>query len=212
MFKVLVIDNHDSFIYTLVNYLQQLGVTTSVVRSDNNCHSVESMLGVHDAALISPGPGTPEESGITLSVIRAAYSTSTPLLGVCLGHQALAVAFGGDIGPSGRIMHGKLVTVRPRPSAIFKDLPTAFTATRYNSLTVTKVPQALRVIARADCGEVMALEHRTAPMYGVQFHPESAVSEWGFRILGNWLYISGFNKALGISRDLPIVVYNTRVR
>ncbi|WUH99318.1 aminodeoxychorismate/anthranilate synthase component II [Spirillospora sp. NBC_00431] len=185
--RILVVDNHDSFVYNIVQYLLELGADCHVKdRSDVTLHDAASADGV----LLSPGPGHPADSGICLDLVRQADQDNTPLLGVCLGHQAIAHAYGARISRAPEIVHGFTSKIAHDARGIFHDLPTPFTATRYHSLAVAPetVPQeTLEVTARTPEGVIMALRHRTRPIEGVQFHPESILSTHGHHLLNNWL-------------------------
>lgn len=203
MTRILVVDNFDSFVYTLAGYLQELGADVSVVRNDRvDAGAITDW----DAVLLSPGPGTPAEAGVSIPMVHAAIDAGTPLLGVCLGHQAIAEALGGVVTHAPELMHGKTSLVEHDGSTVFEGLPSPLTATRYHSLAVVDgtVPDALRVTARTvpdpegdrtAGGVIMALEHRDAPVWGVQFHPESVLTEGGYRMLGNWLESAGLEGA-----------------
>lgn len=198
-FRVLIVDNDDSFVFTLADYLAQLGARIEVVRSrDIPPGSGREILGEHDAVLLSPGPGSPGEAGASLEIVRAAEELRMPLLGVCLGHQAIAEAFGGVVSTATELMHGKTSSVLHDGTGLFEGIGAPFTATRYHSLAVREdsLPSELRVTARTDGGVIMALEHRAAPLRGVQFHPESVLTEGGHRLLANWLAESGMPEAL----------------
>jgi para-aminobenzoate synthetase component 2 len=191
---VLVVDNYDSFVYTLNGYLRQLGADTEVVRNDVLPEDgVAAALEDFDGVLVSPGPGKPSDAGVSIPVVRAAVATGTPLLGVCLGHQAIAEAFGGVVTNAEELMHGKTSRVVHDDSVLFDGVPAPFTATRYHSLAVVDgtVPTELAVTARTEGGVIMGLQHRDAPVYGVQFHPESVMTEGGHRMLANWLGVVG---------------------
>ena len=184
---ILVVDNYDSFTYNLVQYLGELGAIIEVVRNDVvDVDSVRAMS--PDAIVISPGPGTPDEAGISLDVVRT-LGPSTPILGVCLGHQAIGQAFGGRVGRAGTQMHGKTSEIRHDQRGLFVGLSNPFTATRYHSLVVVpdSVPDELEVTAWAEDGEIMGLRHRHHPIEGVQFHPESILTREGKRLLQNFL-------------------------
>jgi anthranilate synthase component 2 len=190
---ILVIDNYDSFTYNLVHYLDELGVETRVWRND--ALTVAEALGSKpEAIVLSPGPCTPNEAGICLDLIAAAPD-DLAILGVCLGHQAIGQAFGGQVVRAKSIMHGKTSPIRHhgRPDGLFADLPDGFIATRYHSLAVAPdtLPEVLEITAWTDDGEIMGLSHRTRPIHGVQFHPESIVTEGGHRLLGNFLRMAG---------------------
>lgn len=186
---ILLIDNYDSFTWNLVHYLREAGAEVRVWRND--ALSVQQAL-AHDpqGIVISPGPRDPASAGICLDLIRAA---AVPVLGVCLGHQAIAQAFGGRIMPATRIMHGKVDRISHDGSGVFAGLPSPLAATRYHSLAVdpASLPDCLRVTARADDGTIMALAHRDLPIEGVQFHPESIASEHGHELIGNFLATCG---------------------
>ena len=196
MTTVLVIDNHDSFIHTLVGYLHELGAETEMVESDAVLDPSRLLAG-YDGVLVSPGPGTPEDAGASIAVVRAAAASAVPLIGVCLGHQAIAVAFGATVGEAPELMHGMTSGVRHDGSFLFDGLPDTFTAGRYHSLAVdpATLPAELQVTARARGGTVMAVSHRDAPIVGVQFHPESVLTQGGYRMLGNWLGSLGLTTA-----------------
>jgi anthranilate synthase/aminodeoxychorismate synthase-like glutamine amidotransferase len=183
---ILVIDNYDSFTYNLVQYLGELGAELLVRRNDAlSPDEVEALAPSH--IVISPGPGTPHDGGISLDVVRRFHQT-VPILGVCLGHQCIATAFGGRVDRAPRLMHGKTSAVYHQGQGLLAGLPSPFTATRYHSLMVYEpLPDGLRVTARTGEGEVMALGHRDWPLYGLQFHPESILTEQGKQILQNFV-------------------------
>lgn len=190
MVKVLVIDNYDSFVYTLNGYLQQLGAETTVIRNDSiEVSEIEKTLAGYDGVLISPGPGNPASAGISIPVVTYALQADYPVLGVCLGHQAIAEAMGATVESAPELMHGKTSIVQHTDSMIFKNLKQGFRATRYHSLAVTRdtVPEDLKITGETESGIVMSLEHISKPIHGVQFHPESVVTEGGYLMLGNWL-------------------------
>jgi para-aminobenzoate synthetase component 2 len=207
--RVLVIDNYDSFVYTLNGYLRELGAETVVVRNDDfDGVDAAAQLAEYDAVLLSPGPGKPADAGVSIPVVRAALDSGTPLLGVCLGHQAIAEAFGATVTNAEELMHGKTSLVRHDDSDFYDGVGQPFTATRYHSLAVVDgtVPDDLIVTARTEGGVIMGLRHRTAPIFGVQFHPESVLTEGGYRMLGNWLASSGLPGAKEKARGLnPLV-------
>ena len=206
MTRILVVDNYDSFVYTIVGYLAQLGAETVVVRND----AVPSVAdrGGYDGVLVSPGPGTPAGAGASLQVIRDCAASSTPMLGVCLGHQALGEVFGGTVTHAPELMHGKTSLVMHDGRGVLAGLPMPFTATRYHSLAVVDgtISDELEVTARAANGIIMGLQHRTLPLHGVQFHPESVLTEGGHRLLANWLEICGDARAVAASRGLAPLV------
>jgi para-aminobenzoate synthetase component 2 len=195
--RVLVVDNYDSFVFNLVQYLGQLGVNAEVWRNDDARLATESdvdaVAAEFDGILLSPGPGTPERAGASIPLVRACAAASTPLLGVCLGHQAIGVAFGGTVDRAPELLHGKTSSVHHTNLGVLKDLPDPFTATRYHSLTILPetMPAELEVTARTDGGVIMGVQHVELPIHGVQFHPESILTEGGHRMLANWLGICG---------------------
>jgi len=185
--RVVVVDNYDSFTYNLVQYLETLGAECEVRLNDRT--SVADIAETKpDGILLSPGPGTPNDAGITLDVI-ASLVGRFPIFGVCLGHQSIAQAFGGRIVRAPRLMHGKTSPIEHEGVGLFANVPSPFLATRYHSLIVEpeSVPSCLRVTARTAEGEIMALEHTDQPLVGVQFHPESILTEHGMTLLDNWL-------------------------
>ena len=188
---ILVIDNYDSFTYNLVHYLNELGAETLVYRND--ALSVDEALGLQpQGVLLSPGPCTPNEAGICLALLEAAPE-DLPILGVCLGHQAIGQAYGGDVIRAKHVMHGKTSPIAHEGKGIFAGLPNPFTATRYHSLSVEKstLPPVLEVTAWTEDGEIMGFQHRSRPVHGVQFHPESIATEGGHAMLANFLKLAG---------------------
>jgi para-aminobenzoate synthetase component 2 len=186
MTKILVVDNYDSFVFNLVQYLQQLGAEVVVKRNDEvNAESINSFDGV----LLSPGPGTPEDAGACIEIVNAAIEKQKPLLGVCLGHQAIGAALGGKVSRAPELLHGKTSQVLHKNEGVFKDLKSPFTATRYHSLAIetASVPAELVVTATTEEGVIMGVKHKSAPIEGVQFHPESVLTEGGHHLLANWL-------------------------
>jgi para-aminobenzoate synthetase component II len=207
--RVLVIDNYDSFVYTLDGYLQQLGAVTEVVRNDAFAvEDVPARIAEYDAVLLSPGPGAPADAGVSIPAVRAALEAGSPLLGVCLGHQAIAEALGATVTHAEELMHGKTSQVRHDESAFYDGVPQPFRATRYHSLAVVDgtVPAELEVTSRTDGGVIMGLRHRDAPIHGVQFHPESVMTEGGYRMLGNWLASAGLPEAAETAKGLSPLV------
>jgi anthranilate synthase component II len=189
---ILVIDNYDSFTYNLVHYLIELGAEVEVVRND--AIDVGQAMGMRaDALLLSPGPCTPNEAGISLELIAAAAEAKLPLFGVCLGHQAIGQAFGGTVVRADKVMHGKTSPVSHDGSGVFAGLPSPFEATRYHSLVVREsdLPDCLAVNARTPDGAIMGLRHRELPIHGVQFHPESIATQHGHALLANFLDLAG---------------------
>jgi para-aminobenzoate synthetase component 2 len=185
--SVLVIDNYDSFTYNLVQYVASLGASCEVRLNDQtNAEAIRALA--PDGILLSPGPGTPDDAGVTLEVIRE-FSSKTPIFGVCLGHQSIGQAFGGKVIRAPRLMHGKTSDVEHDGRGVFRALPSPFRATRYHSLIVeeSSLPACLEVSARTGEGEIMALRHRQLNVEGVQFHPESILTEHGLELVSNWL-------------------------
>ncbi len=191
---ILVIDNYDSFTYNLVHYLNELGAETHVVRNDALTVS-EALALKPEAVLLSPGPCTPNEAGICLSLLTQAPD-DLPIFGVCLGHQSIGQAFGGEVVRAKALMHGKTSRITHTGASIFKDIPSPFTATRYHSLAVepSALPADLEAIAWTEDGEIMGVRHRTRPIFGVQFHPESIATEYGHELLGNFLDLAGVKR------------------
>ena len=194
MTRILVIDNYDSFVYTLNGYLQELGAETVVVRNDAiPLDELDFTLAQYDGVLVSPGPGKPSDAGISIAAIKSAQKQGIPLLGVCLGHQAIAEAFGATVTNAEELMHGKTSSITHDDSLLYTNVPQPFTATRYHSLAVVTdtVPADLIVTSKTQGGVIMGLQHRSDPIYGVQFHPESVLTEGGYTMLGNWLEKAG---------------------
>ena len=198
MTRILVIDNYDSFVYTLNGYLLELGAETEVLRNDafDPAEAAERLAGF-DGVLVSPGPGKPSEAGVSIAVVNAAHANGVPLFGVCLGHQAIAEAFGATVTNAEELMHGKTSVITHDESAFYEGVPQPFTATRYHSLAVvaSTVPSELIVTSRTQGGIIMGLRHETSPIFGVQFHPESVLTEGGYQMLGNWLAVAGLADA-----------------
>ena len=220
MTKILVLDNYDSFVYTLSGYLQQLGAETEVLRND--CVSLDelpALMAKYDAVLISPGPGTPAEAGLSIAVVREALKTGQSVFGVCLGHQAIAEAMGATVSSAEELMHGKTSQVTHDDSLVFNHVPDPFTATRYHSLAIvdSTVPADLIVTSRtlpgtatdgtvSKGGVIMGVRHASKPIYGVQFHPESVLTEGGYQMLGNWLESVGCKGASERAKSLSPMV------
>ncbi|MCU1437394.1 MAG: para-aminobenzoate synthase [Naasia sp.] len=198
MTRILVLDNYDSFVYTLDGYLHQLGAETDVVRNDAvpEAELADRMSG-YDGVLVSPGPGKPADAGASIPAVRVALDRGIPLLGVCLGHQAIAEALGAVVTNAEELMHGKTSSIEHDGSAFYTGVPQPFTATRYHSLAVVDgtVPDELVITSRTVGGVIMGLRHVDAPVFGVQFHPESVLTEGGYRMLGNWLGVVGLEDA-----------------
>ena len=200
--KILVIDNYDSFVFNLVQYLGQLGAQCTVVRNDAVAAQEASD---YDGVLISPGPGTPERAGVSVEMIHYCAQKRIPLLGVCLGHQAIGVAFGATVSRAPELLHGKTSLIHHSGQGVLADLPSPFTATRYHSLCVERdtVGADLEITSATESGIVMSMRHRTLPIEGVQFHPESVLTEHGHQMLANWLFECGDKaareKAIGLS-------------
>ncbi|MGN7948914.1 anthranilate synthase component II [Microbacterium sp. 22215] len=205
MTRVLVVDNHDSFVHTLVGYLRELGAEVSMIESDaGDAAELDALLTGFDAVMLSPGPGRPEDAGASLDVVHVAARLRIPLLGVCLGHQAIAAAFGSPVTEAPELMHGMVSRVAHDGSALFAGIPSPFDVGRYHSLAVDEaaLPEDVVVTARTESGTVMALAHTTLPILGVQFHPESVLTEGGYRLLANWLELCGDADAVARSADL----------
>jgi para-aminobenzoate synthetase component 2 len=205
MTHILVVDNYDSFVYTLNGYLHQLGATTDVIRNDDVALAdIPDLVTSYDGILVSPGPGTPGDAGISIAIVKEAVTQSIPLLGVCLGHQAIAEAFGATVAHAEELMHGKTSQVIHDESTLFVGVPESFQATRYHSLAVLDetVPDSLVVTARTQGGVIMGLNHRSAPVFGVQFHPESVLTEGGYTMIANWLEVTGLTGAAEVAKNL----------
>lgn len=207
MTSILVVDNYDSFVFTIVGYLEQLGAQCEVVRND----AVTPDEGAgYDGVLISPGPGTPEEAGVSMDMIAACADRAQPMLGVCLGHQALGVVMGATVGRAPELLHGKTSQVQHDESGVLTGLPDPFTATRYHSLSIDPptLPDTLVVNGSTASGIIMAVRHRDLPLHGVQFHPESVLTQGGHRLLANWLTLCGASDALERSVGLSPLLHD----
>ena len=193
---ILVVDNHDSFVHTLIGYLHELGADTDLVEADA-IDDPDAALHGRRAVLVSPGPGTPAGAGASIDVVRAAAASGMPLLGVCLGHQAIGAAFGATVDHAPELMHGMTSLVHHGGDPLYAGLPDPFTATRYHSLAIVPetMPDELVVTSWTRGGVIMGVAHRTAPILGVQFHPESVLTDGGYRLLGNWLESVGYPDA-----------------
>ncbi|MCV7410415.1 anthranilate synthase [Mycobacterium florentinum] len=199
--RILVVDNYDSFVFNLVQYLGQLGVEADVWRNDDPRLSDPpgghaAIAAQFDGVLLSPGPGTPERAGASIDLVRACAAAATPLLGVCLGHQAIGVAFGATVDRAPELLHGKTSSVHHTNAGVLQGLPDPFTATRYHSLTILpeSLPRVLEATAHTRSGVIMAVRHTELPIHGVQFHPESILTEGGHRMLANWLADCGWSR------------------
>jgi para-aminobenzoate synthetase component 2 len=215
MTKILVLDNYDSFVYTLNGYLQQLGAETSVVRNDIVAESqLEELLAGFDGVLLSPGPGTPAEAGLSIPIVKHAIANDLPVFGVCLGHQAIAEAMGATVSQASELMHGKTSKVEHDESLIFSGLKHPFTATRYHSLAIVRetLPSDLLITAETVPGEnssggvIMGVRHASKPIHGVQFHPESVLTEGGYQMIGNWLESIGLRGAAEAAKSLSPLI------
>ena len=205
MTRVLVIDNYDSFVYTLNGYLLQLGAETKVLRNDAfSADDAATTIAEYDAVLLSPGPGTPAAAGVSIPIVHAALAAGSPLLGVCLGHQAIAEALGATVTHANELMHGKTSLITHDESELYDGVPQPFAATRYHSLAVvdSTVPPELIVTSRTQGGVIMGFRHESEPVFGVQFHPESVLTEGGYLMLANWLAIAGLPSARDAAQGL----------
>jgi para-aminobenzoate synthetase component 2 len=205
--RILVVDNYDSFVFTIVGYLQEIGADCEVVRND----AISPADGEgFDGVLISPGPGTPKEAGVSIAMISACAERNQPMLGVCLGHQALGVVFGATVHRAPELLHGKTSMVHHDGTGVLNGLPSPFIATRYHSLTIdpATVSDDLITTARTHSGVVMAVRHRSLPLEGVQFHPESVLTQGGHRLLANWLKTCGLLDAVSRAEGLSPLVHD----
>ncbi len=201
--RILVVDNYDSFVYNLVQYLAQIGAEVEVWRNDDPRFAEAGVVDAFDGILLSPGPGTPERAGVCIELITT-HGGRLPIFGVCLGLQAIGVAFGGVVDRAPELLHGKTSLVEHQGMGVFAGLPSPFTATRYHSLAIEPetVPDVLEVTARTESGVVMAVRHRELPIEAVQFHPESVLTEHGYQMLANWLVACGDPDAPGRAAGL----------
>lgn len=205
MTRVLVVDNHDSFVHTLVGYLSELGADTVMIESDvTDAAQLDRMLPEYDALMLSPGPGAPADAGASVDAVRIATRLRLPTLGVCLGHQTIGEAFGAPVTAAPELMHGMVSAVTHDGSSLFAGIPSPFEAGRYHSLALaaSDLPPEVIVTAWTENGTVMALAHRELPLWGVQFHPESVLTEGGYRLLANWLELCGDENAVVRAEDL----------
>ena len=210
--QILVVDNYDSFVFNLVQYLGQLGVEAQVWRNDDaRLSDPAAVAAAVDGILLSPGPGTPERAGASIDLVRACAASRTSLLGVCLGHQAIGVAFGATVDRAPELLHGKTSSVFHTNNGVLRGLPDPFTATRYHSLTILPetLPAELEVIARTRSGVIMGVRHAELPIHGVQFHPESILTEGGHRMLANWLVDCGQVRDDALVRRLEREVFDS---
>jgi para-aminobenzoate synthetase component II len=200
--RILVVDNYDSFVFNIVQYLAQLGAEVTVKRNDDV--SIEEVR-TYDGVLLSPGPGTPEDAGVCMSIVRECAG-QVPIFGVCLGHQAIAAAYGATVDRAPELLHGKTSQVHHHGEGVLAGMPKPFTATRYHSLAVVPetVPAELLVTSTTESGVVMSLRHATLPIEGVQFHPESVLTEGGHLMLANWLAACGDTDAVAKAATFPM--------
>jgi len=204
---ILVVDNYDSFVFTIVGYLQQIGADCEVVRND----ALSPADGADfDGVLVSPGPGTPQDAGVSIAMVSACAERNQPMLGVCLGHQALGVVFGAVVNRAPELLHGKTSMVHHDGTGVLRGLPSPFIATRYHSLTIDPVTLSddLTATAYSESGVIMAVRHRNLPLEGVQFHPESVLTQGGHRLFANWLQTCGLVDAVSRSEGLSPLVHN----
>jgi para-aminobenzoate synthetase component 2 len=205
--RVLVVDNYDSFVFTIVGYLEQLGAECEVVRNDSLAPADGADF---DGVLVSPGPGTPEDAGVSVAMIEACAEREQPMLGVCLGHQALGVVLGATVNRAPELLHGKTSQVHHDGTGVLAGVPDPFTATRYHSLTIepSTLPDSLLSIGSTESGIIMAVRHAALPLHGVQFHPESVLTHGGHRMLANWLETCGMPDAVERSVGLSPLVHD----
>ena len=207
MVRILVVDNYDSFVYNVVHYLAQIGAEVDVWRNDDERFSSDDWVGAYDGVLLSPGPGTPEDAGVSIDLVRR-FGGRVPVFGICLGLQAIGVAYGAVVGRAPELLHGKTSPVHHDGRGVFAGLPNPITATRYHSLAIDPgtLPDELEVSARTESGTIMAVRHRRLPIEAVQFHPESVLTEGGYQMLGNWLAATGLPEAAERATELSPLV------
>ncbi|MEP7162056.1 MAG: aminodeoxychorismate/anthranilate synthase component II [Dermatophilaceae bacterium] len=203
--RILVVDNYDSFVYTIVGYLQELGATCDVRRNDA---VTTDEAAPYDGVLISPGPGIPQEAGVSMDMVRWCAAQARPMLGVCLGHQALCAVFGGTIHRAPELVHGKTSPIEHDGTGVLAGLPSPFTATRYHSLAIdpTTLPAELAANGHTASGLIMAVRHRELELHGVQFHPESVLTQRGHQVLATWLEMCGLVGAVDTAASLSPLV------
>lgn len=203
--RILVIDNYDSFVYTLVSYVQELGAQTDVIRNDDvSAEQLDELLPQYDGVLVSPGPGAPAEAGISADIVRWAAEHSLPYFGVCLGHQVLGEVFGAVVDRSPVLMHAKTSQVVHSGESVFAGCPSPLTATRYHSLAIVddSLPlDVFEITAQTEDGIIMGIRHRKAPLHGVQFHPESVLTQSGYPMVANFLAACGMREAIAAAHD-----------
>ena len=207
MTRILVVDNYDSFVFTIVGYLEQLGADCEVVRKDASSPAEGAEF---EGVLVSPGPGTPEEAGVSMAMIQACAERAQPMLGVCLGHQALGVVLGATVGRAPELLHGKTSQVHHDGTGVLAGVADPITATRYHSLTIAPetLPDSLIANGRTESGIIMAVRHESLPLHGVQFHPESVLTRGGHRMFANWLAMGGMPDAVERSVGLSPLVHD----
>ena len=212
MARILVVDNYDSFVWNIVSYLAQIGAEVDVWRNDDPRFDAADFADPFDGILLSPGPGTPEAAGVCIDLVRG-RAGEVPIFGVCLGLQSIAVAYGGVVGRAPELLHGKTSQVFHDGRGVFTGLPSPFTATRYHSLAIEpdSLPDELVVTARAlDDHTIQGIKHRELPMYAVQFHPESVMTQDGYRLLANWLAVCGQTNAVDKAQGRQPKIMKTR--
>lgn len=211
MVRILVVDNYDSFVYNVVHYLAQIGAEVDVWRNDDERFSSDDWVGAYDGVLLSPGPGTPEDAGVSIDLVRR-FGRCVPVFGICLGLQAIGVAYGAVVARAPELLHGKTSPVHHDGRGVFAGLANPITATRYHSLAIDPdtLPDELEVSARTASGTIMAVRHRSLPIEAVQFHPESVLTEGGYQMLANWLAACGDADAPGRAAGLSPLIRTRR--